>query len=433
MIRVGVLAVAVLLPGAGMAQEFPAFPGGGSPLMPVAEMAREVETSVLSNVAAVWGKEARLPEIKTWVGYEAGLKTRVIIDYENGTMTVESVEPGVGEGELKAALDRALRADSRSLDSMDVFALGMQGKMALVQKEMGWSDTEKLSGQAPGAPPALSPRRSFFEEREIMRFAGTAGTMKLSFAREPGALVPSGELQRLTVRLPADYMRKASEQYRPLIVEHARKNNLAPSLVASVIKNESAFNPRARSHVPAFGLMQIVPTSAGHDALSLKLGRKAMPSPEHLYDPAQNVELGSIYLRILDTNYLQDINDPRSRLYCSIAAYNTGAGNVARGITGGSSTDALAAAVNRMSPDQVYQRLVSHLPSGETRAYLVKVTGDLRTFAEWDGGSGGSGAPSPAVASDPAPAKRTPAAKPATKPAPAPFSAPKERFQSIIQ
>src|SRR5690606_40897703 len=42
-----------------------------------------------------------------------------------------------------------------------------------------------------------------------------------------------------------------------------------------------------------------------------------------------NIKFGSAYLSILDSTYLAGIKHPTSRLYCAIAAYNTGAGNVA--------------------------------------------------------------------------------------------------------
>jgi membrane-bound lytic murein transglycosylase C len=66
-----------------------------------------------------------------------------------------------------------------------------------------------------------------------------------------------------------------------------------------------------------------------------------VPSPEFLYDPANNIKLGAGYLRLLDSNYLSDIVDPQSRHFGMIAAYNTGSGNVARAFSrgGGAATE----------------------------------------------------------------------------------------------
>src|SRR5690554_6218531 len=110
----------------------------------------------------------------------------------------------------------------------------------------------------------------------------------------------------------------------------ATKWQVEPALVMAIMQTESAFNPMARSHIPAFGLMQIVPSSAGRDASKAVWGKDQLLSGQQLFNPHTNIELGCAYLNILDTRYLAAIKHPQSRLYCTICAYNTGAGNVAR-------------------------------------------------------------------------------------------------------
>jgi membrane-bound lytic murein transglycosylase C len=76
---------------------------------------------------------------------------------------------------------------------------------------------------------------------------------------------------------------------------------------------------------------------------------------------------------MLNFKYLNSIKDPQSRLYCSIAAYNTGAGNVARSFIG--STNILKAShkINAMDSSDVYKHLMRHLPYNETKRYLQHV------------------------------------------------------------
>ena len=143
--------------------------------------------------------------------------------------------------------------------------------------------------------------------------------------------------------------------------------------------SESAFNPKAKSGVPAYGLMQIVPRTAGHDVNKLLRNMDKPMNKEELYIPKVNVETGSAYLNILDKRYLKRIKDPRSRLYCTIAAYNTGAGNVAKvfNVKGeGRTTNINRAAlkINKLTPDQVYQSLLAKLPYDETKGYLKHVS-----------------------------------------------------------
>jgi len=162
---------------------------------------------------------------------------------------------------------------------------------------------------------------------------------------------------------------------------YAGKVDLDESLVFAIIETESAFNPMAKSPVPAYGLMQIVPSSAGMDATQLLFGSSRILSPSYLYSSDKNIEVGTTYLFILQTKYLQDIDDPLSRLYCSIAAYNTGPGNVARAFTGDRNLKRALPIINKMKPQDVYSHLIKNLPYDETRLYLQKVVSRMPKYS----------------------------------------------------
>ncbi len=65
-----------------------------------------------------------------------------------------------------------------------------------------------------------------------------------------------------------------------------------------------------------------------------------------------------------------------------IAAYNTGAGNVARAFNKDRSTNINKAAIviNSMSSQQVYDRLVKNLPYDETKNYYKKVNNRIALY-----------------------------------------------------
>jgi membrane-bound lytic murein transglycosylase C len=90
------------------------------------------------------------------------------------------------------------------------------------------------------------------------------------------------------------------------------------------------------------------------------------------------------YLKILDSRYLKRITNKQSRLYCVIAAYNTGAGNVAKTFTGKTRIKPAAKIINKMTPDEVYNYLRKHLPYEETQRYIVKVTKAKKKYSNWD-------------------------------------------------
>jgi hypothetical protein len=122
--------------------------------------------------------------------------------------------------------------------------------------------------------------------------------------------------------------------YANFIGESARAHRVAPELVASVIAVESNFNPNAISWRSARGLMQLMPETAARFGVT------------KVFDPQQNIEAGTRYLKELLLRYNGD-------LALTLAAYNAG-------------------------PDRVGQYR-SVPPYRETRDYVRRVTEKFRT------------------------------------------------------
>ena len=66
-------------------------------------------------------------------------------------------------------------------------------------------------------------------------------------------------------------------------------------LIYAIMESESSFNPMARSNIPAYGLMQIVPRSAGIDAYNFLYKEKKLLSSRYLYNPSNNIKMGTAY------------------------------------------------------------------------------------------------------------------------------------------
>jgi hypothetical protein len=118
------------------------------------------------------------------------------------------------------------------------------------------------------------------------------------------------EMRRINDSIRAEFFAEEIP-YGELIYEKARKYDVDPALVAAVIEQESRFKPRARSHVGARGLMQLMP----------RTGR--WMGARDLYDPEQNIDAGVKYIKYLNQRFNGDLKK-------TIAAYNGGEGNVMR-------------------------------------------------------------------------------------------------------
>jgi len=110
---------------------------------------------------------------------------------------------------------------------------------------------------------------------------------------------------------PQTQTKPKSLSYDPLIEKYAAEHRLDPSLIRSIIAQESGFNEKAVSPKGARGLMQLMPATAE------RLGVK------NSFDPEQNIQGGVKHFRFLMDNF-------NNNLELSLAAYNAGENLVQR-------------------------------------------------------------------------------------------------------
>jgi membrane-bound lytic murein transglycosylase F len=105
-------------------------------------------------------------------------------------------------------------------------------------------------------------------------------------------------------------------QWDELILREATAIGWDWRLLASLMYQESLFNPRARSWAGAMGLLQLMPATAREVGV------------RDPWDPEDNVAGGARYLQWLEGQWENDVPDPDQRLRFVLASYNVGRGHV---------------------------------------------------------------------------------------------------------
>jgi soluble lytic murein transglycosylase len=163
-----------------------------------------------------------------------------------------------------------------------------------------------------------------------------------------------GEYKRavsLVTRMP--YSEKLHRFWYPLafwddVEKISKKHNMDPMIAMSVIREESRFEPNARSVAGARGLMQLMPQTAYRLDKSIKLG---ISRDSQIDDVRNNIHLGVYYLKSLFREF--------SSLPYVLAAYNAG--------------EVVVKKWEQRGNQKAVDEFIEEIPFAETRNYVKKV------------------------------------------------------------
>ncbi len=315
-------------------------------------------------IANVWGKkETRESSPSEYVKYTQNYRSRATVDFDRGVITVETIAEKDPLKNLKNAIVTTLLTpnDPRAVDLYSDSEVTL-GKEPFLLGEIKDVDSQDIR---------WAWRAERFAEQRIEKDLKTR-----AFSDEGEShLVRFVEMQMVS-----DHLEIRAGKYKALVDRYAKEYSLSGNLVYAIIKTESNFNPYAVSSAPAFGLMQIVSSTAGSDVHRL-LNKRGVPSREFLFDPENNIRYGCAYLYILSSRYLKDIENPITKEYCIIAAYNAGAGEVLRTLD--SNRYQAPDRINMMEPLDVFETIRTQIPKEEARRYLVKVVNAKKEFVNY--------------------------------------------------
>jgi len=164
------------------------------------------------------------------------------------------------------------------------------------------------------------------------------------YMSEEGARLP---VEVLKVIFPLDHW--------ALIRKHALANKLDPCLMAALINQESAFDPRIRSSAGAIGLMQVMPSTGRQYARKLGLKRYGTAS---LTRPEINIQIGMVCF----ADALRRSGDVTRAL----AGYNAGEQRVVRW--------------DAERPGLEMEEYIDDIPFPETQTYVKKILGTAEDY-----------------------------------------------------
>lgn len=332
---------------------------------------QEAYANFRKKMSRLWGGENVIESTdKEWVEYSDGGNSRSSVDFEEGEAKIEIIvtsEEGKSESKIEKKVEEKLkelivsRGKTKDYDSEKEKALPLQ-ETAILENQVQTPSGQVVTENNIDESVKEIVKETKIEKKEI---TGDDGEKR----------------QVVTVRLDLapDHIRTRAEKYKNEVEKYCRKYDVDPAMAYAVMQTESSFNPKAKSHVPAYGLMQIVPASAGKDCAQSLKKPFSKPTANYLYEPENNIEMGVHYLHLLKKRYYTKVENADSRDLCVIASYNTGAGNVARALRGDTSISKAIPQINAMSYEELFRYFERKLLP-ETQNYIRKVTERMKTF-----------------------------------------------------
>ena len=154
-----------------------------------------------------------------------------------------------------------------------------------------------------------------------------------------------------------------ADRFPQPVIQPAGGFTIERSLVYAIARKETDFNPRARSAVGAYGLMQVMPATAAE----LSGDRGLISSPDRLFDPNLNAQLGQAYVNTVLA--MPAINGDLLR---ATASYNAGPGP-------------MVAAVRKLGPNADPLLLIETIDVPQAREYVEKVVAAYWIYQRMNG------------------------------------------------
>lgn len=289
---------------------------------------------------------------KTWVDYGKDLEVRSEINFEDGTVDITAVIP------------------KDTANPKDVASKKIDDQLKKIFTDDNIAKIEVLKDQV------KNKKDETIDPQNLDSYIKEEIVPEIKVEEKP--FIPKDGKERIKVKVRIDlvpnHIRIRAEKYLDPVNKQAGRFDVEPQLVLAIMHTESFFNPMAKSSCGALGLMQLVPRSGARDAYNFVYKKDRILHPEYLYDPENNIELGTAYVCLLRNQHFKNIDEPLKNQYLTICAYNCGPTAVNR---------LIAAHKIQLLDDQELYSLLRRKTPQETQDYLEKVTGRMKIYASY--------------------------------------------------
>lgn len=287
---------------------------------------------------------------KIWVDYGKDLDVRSIMDFENGTIEVTAAVPQKVPNVKNSGASKIIKQIKK------LFSVENPAKQEILKDQLATKEGVTVT------PKNLDQ----YIEQEI---APTILVEKKPYKAKDGVIRRKVKAE---IHLVPNHIRIRAEKYINPVTEHCRRFKIMPQLIFSIIHTESYFNPLSKSSCGALGLMQLIPRYGAREAYQFIYKKDRILSAEYLYNPENNIELGTAYVHLLKYNHFGKFRETLKNRYLVVCGYNWGPSAVKKRVI---QTDD----IQQMDSSHLFSILIQRVPD-ETEIYLQKVTARMRFY-----------------------------------------------------
>jgi len=307
------------------------------------------------EVSSLWGNSHDAFSTNyRYVKYTNAYRSRAIIDFKQGTVRVDTLEQQNSQQYLKQAIEYTLLAPAQPkyTDFYNSYTSEIKGTPFLYQQVKD-------------------------NDGKVMKWHWRASRYAnyLIKHKRKQLTINDRPVSSVSFALTSDHTQIRKQRYQPLINQAALHHKIDKNIVTAMIQVDSRFNPYALSRNGRIGLMQIS-SSIGEDVFHQQKKYPFKPQPNWLFNNANNLDIGSSYLNLLDKQYLKDIRNPKSRYYAMLASYIAGPQNMLQ--TFSKNKKEAINIINGLSSYEVYQSFTNNQSRSEIKNYVAEVNSHFR-------------------------------------------------------